>query len=134
VTFHRAFDCVAEPLKALQIISTSLGTPVDRVLTSGQERTAVEGVLLLRELVGSSSRICILPGAGITEANARDVVRELGVTELHGSVRKELRVSSERSLLPGDGNSVTWTVDASQVQAIVRLCKSGVRTPNIVAN
>jgi len=125
---------VAEPLKALQMISTSLSTLVDRVLTSGQERTAVEGVPLLRELLGSSSRVCILPGSGITEANARDVVRELGVTELHGSVRKELRVSSERSLLPGDGNSVTWTVDANQVQAIVHLCKSAVGTPNIIAN
>lgn len=121
VTFHRAFDCVVEPLQALEVIS-SLGQ-VSRILTSGQEASAVEGVSLLRALMEGSGSVCVMPGAGITDVNASYLVRELLVHELHGSVRKELRVSPLRDLLPGDRNSVTWTVDANKVQSIVKVCK-----------
>ena len=47
VTFHRAFDRAANPQKALEDI-ISLGC--DRILTSGQQPKAVEGVALLAEL------------------------------------------------------------------------------------
>ena len=47
VTFHRAFDRAANPQKALEDI-ISLGC--DRILTSGQQPKAVEGVALLSEL------------------------------------------------------------------------------------
>ena len=120
VTFHRAFDCVADPLKALEVIS-SLGH-VSRVLTSGQHAAAVDGIPLLRALVEQRSGVSLLPGAGITDVNAAYIVKELLVNELHGSVRKELRVSPWRDLLPGDKNSVIWTVDATKVESIVKLC------------
>lgn len=114
-----------DPSQALKLPST-FGN-VSRVLTSGQKRTVVEGVPLLRDLMaemGSSMSILILPGAGVTEANASFIVSQLGVSELHGSVRKELRVGDAPCLLPGDKNSVTWTVDADKVQSIMKLCKS----------
>ena len=40
VTFHRAFDVAAEPFRALE---TLIELGVDRVLTSGQEPTVLEG-------------------------------------------------------------------------------------------
>ncbi len=47
VTFHRAFDMVSDPVQALEQF-ISIG--VDRILTSGQESTALEGVGLLSKL------------------------------------------------------------------------------------
>lgn len=123
VTFHRAFDCVVEPLKAIKLISSL--ERVARVLTSGQESTAAEGIPLLRSLMAEAgSSVRILPGAGITDANATYLVSLLGATELHGSMRKELRVSPSQALLPGDTNCVTWTVDANKVQNVISQCKS----------
>lgn len=124
VTFHRAFDCVVAPLEALDVIS-SLGQ-ISRVLTSGQEASAVKGVSLLRALVERRS-VGVMPGAGVSDVNASYLVKELHVNELHGSVRKELRVSPVRDLLPGDKSSVTWTVDAKKVQSIVEVCEETLR-------
>ena len=48
VTFHRAFDVAAEPFGALE---TLIELGVDRVLTSGQEPTVLEGLPLIVELM-----------------------------------------------------------------------------------
>src|SRR5690606_27655384 len=48
VTFHRAFDMVADPQTALE---TLIDLSVDRVLTSGQEVNAAQGVQQLAALV-----------------------------------------------------------------------------------
>ena len=47
VTFHRAFDRTADPMKALEDI-ISLGC--DRILTSGQQPKAIDGTQLLAKL------------------------------------------------------------------------------------
>ncbi|MBO7348212.1 MAG: copper homeostasis protein CutC [Bacteroidaceae bacterium] len=85
ITFHRAFDVCNNPLQALdQIIR--LGC--DRILTSGQQSTAQQGISMLRELVlAARGRITILCGAGVTPANAARILHETGATELHGSLR-----------------------------------------------
>ena len=57
---------------------------VDRVLTSGGARTALEGTARLRALVvQSAGRIAILAGAGVRASNVRQVVAESGVNEVH---------------------------------------------------
>jgi copper homeostasis protein CutC len=48
VTFHRAFDMTRDPFEALDAL-IDLG--LDRVLTSGQEPSVVEGLPLISELV-----------------------------------------------------------------------------------
>ena len=48
VTFHRAFDMTPDPFEALE---TLIGLGVDRILTSGQEATVLEGLPLIAELV-----------------------------------------------------------------------------------
>ena len=85
VTFHRAFDAARDPLDALErIIDLGAG----RVLTSGQERSAEDGIDLIRRLVERArGRIVILPGGGVTAANAARIVRETGVREVHASCR-----------------------------------------------
>ncbi|CAK9199975.1 unnamed protein product [Sphagnum troendelagicum] len=118
VTFHRAFDVLCDPLASLEIL---VGLGVDRVLTSGQEASAVCGIQLIHLLVmKAEGRIGILPAGGISESNAAQVLRRTGVTELHGSVRSILKESVH--VLPGDQNTIVWTVDSVKVQKIVSSC------------
>jgi copper homeostasis protein len=79
-TFHRAFDCVADPFAALEQLR-SLG--VARILTSGCAPTAEAGIPLLRQLVQRG--MCILPGSGVNSTNALRILQETGATEIHGS-------------------------------------------------
>ena len=85
VTFHRAFDECADPLKALeQIIDCGCA----RILTSGCQPTAVEGAELLQQLVKQADgRITILAGSGITPENAAALKQKTGVPEIHGSCK-----------------------------------------------
>jgi copper homeostasis protein len=81
--FHRAFDVTPDPLEAME---TLIDLGVTRVLTSGQARGAAEGAEVISKLIERArGRIEILPGAGITAANARDIVERTGARQVHGS-------------------------------------------------
>ncbi len=81
VTFHRAFDMAVDPFAALE---TLIELGVDRVLTSGQEATVLEGLPLIAELVRrAGDRIIIMPGGGITARNVERIVAEAGPKEIH---------------------------------------------------
>lgn len=88
VTFHRAFDQCREPLVALEQL-VELGCR--RILTSGAQPTALQGVGLLKELVTrAAGRIIILPGSGINETNIARIARETGAREFHFSARESV--------------------------------------------
>ena len=81
VTFHRAFDMARDPFEALETLA-ALG--VDRVLTSGQEVSALEGLPLITELVRrAGDRIIIMPGGGVTARNADRIVTAARPREIH---------------------------------------------------
>jgi copper homeostasis protein len=81
VTFHRAFDMTPEPFRALEIL-VSLG--VDRVLTSGQEASVIEGLPLIVELIKrAENRVVVMPGGGITSHNVSRIVAAASPRELH---------------------------------------------------
>jgi copper homeostasis protein len=81
VTFHRAFDVSRDPFEALD---TLIDLGVDRVLTSGQEPGALEGLDLIAELVKrAAGRIVVMPGGGITARNVGRIVTATGARELH---------------------------------------------------
>ncbi len=85
VTFHRAFDMTRDPFEALNDL---VETGVDRVLTSGQEGSCIEGKELIRQLVEKSGdRIIIMPGAGLDENNLEDFARYTGAREFHCTAR-----------------------------------------------
>ena len=93
ITFHRAFDVCSQPLEALEKI-ISLGC--NRLLTSGQAASAEEGIPLLKQLVEQSAgRIIIMPGAGVNERNARNILSATGAHEIHGSLRRNGHTDSE---------------------------------------
>ncbi|XP_041735064.1 copper homeostasis protein cutC homolog isoform X1 [Coregonus clupeaformis] len=85
VTFHRAFDMVHDPVVALETL-VSLG--FERVLTSGCDCSALEGLPLIKRLVEQAKgRITIMPGGGITERNLQRILEGSGVLEFHCSAR-----------------------------------------------
>ena len=88
VTCHRAFDMAADPRQALEALIV-LG--VDRVLTSGGENTALEGLDLIAELTEQAGgRIVVMPGGGITERNIGRIAAASGAHEIHASARKTI--------------------------------------------
>ena len=86
VTFHRAFDHSADPMRALEDI-IDLGCA--RILTSGCRPTAMQGACLLGELVkAAGERIIIMPGCGVNEGNIAEIARLSGAREFHFSARE----------------------------------------------
>lgn len=87
VTFHRAFDVCRNPEDAMEQI-ISLGC--NRILTSGQAPTALEGVELLKKLVDrADGRIIIMPGCGVRPDNIHRIAEATGATEFHFSGRSK---------------------------------------------
>ena len=86
-TFHRAFDRCADLNLSLEKI-IDLG--FERVLTSGGKNTAVEGKEKIKELQEQfGERIILMPGSGITSANALEVSQFCKTTEIHATCKKE---------------------------------------------
>jgi copper homeostasis protein len=88
ITFHRAFDAAADPRSAFDDV---LALGVDRLLTSGAAPSALSGAELLADLVRASGQLTILPGGGVTEETAPDIIRRTGARELHFSARNSGR-------------------------------------------
>jgi copper homeostasis protein len=85
VTFHRAFDMTDDPIQALEDV---ISTGCERILTSGQRNTAMEGVDLLRQLIQlADERIVIMPGSGVRSNNIAALVKETGATQFHTTAR-----------------------------------------------
>jgi copper homeostasis protein len=87
VTFHRAFDLTRDPLTALNDL-IELGC--ERVLTSGAQTSALEGALLIRQLVErSAGRIVVMPGAGVGAGNIGKLREMTGAGEFHASAKRQ---------------------------------------------
>jgi len=80
VIFHRAFDLVPDPLKALEQL-IDLGVP--RVMAD-----AANHDLLALLTDASRGRITILPAGGIRPANIRRLVERTGSVQIHGSFKR----------------------------------------------
>ncbi|NWU50625.1 CUTC protein, partial [Dromas ardeola] len=91
VTFHRAFDMVHDPLVALETL-ISLG--FERVLTSGCDSSALEGLSLIKRLAEQVMPSVLYvtqrffpPGGGITERNLQRILEGSTASEFHCSAR-----------------------------------------------
>lgn len=85
VCFHRAFDWTRNPFEALEEI---IQTGCERILTSGQQPTAILGAHLIRDLIlQADGRIQIMPGSGVRAANLADLKKDTGATQFHSSAR-----------------------------------------------
>lgn len=85
VTFHRAFDRCADWQKSLEQV---IDCGCTRILTSGCEPTAEEGVENLKGIIQQAGeRITILVGSGVRPDNVRHIVEQTGAQEVHGSCK-----------------------------------------------
>lgn len=115
VTFHRAFDEVVDPVKAMNYIQ-DLG--FERILTSGQAPTAVEGAALIAELI-SKSGIKIMPGSGVNENNLADLVLKTKAREYHGSAKASL----DEICIPESGVKPLVITSACRVKSMKQILK-----------
>jgi copper homeostasis protein len=89
VTFHRAFDMSNDLEKALEAI---IGLGCERILTSGGESSALKGALMIAKLIKQAGgRIIIMPGAGVSVANIKELIQLTGATEFHASAKHAVK-------------------------------------------
>lgn len=90
VTFHRAFDLTQDPI---QVVERLIELGFDRLLTSGQKLTAIEGNDLIQKLVKHvDGKIQIMAGSGVAKENVNQLLAS-GVDAIHFSSRKKLKVT-----------------------------------------
>ena len=99
VTFHRAFDFCKSPADSIEVL-IELG--FDRLLTSGQQPTAIEGIDLIAELVRvAARRIEVMAGSGVNASNA-ETLAATGVDALHFT--SHTRINPQKDLGMGSAN------------------------------
>ena len=128
VTFHRAFDMTRDPFEAMETL-ISLG--IDRLLTSGQEITVLEGLDLITELVEKAGdRIIVMPGGGITDRNIGKIVSQCQPREIHvaGLVNTESRMQyrNPRVFMGGEFRPPEFTLTVTDPN-LIKACREAVQ-------
>ncbi len=117
VTFHRAFDRTSNPETAMNDI---IDCGFERILTSGQQPTALEGAGLLAELVKKAEdRIIIMPGSGIRPDNITDIAKTTGAVEFHSSARINIASNMLFTVTSMNENLQTVSVDPTAISGMV---------------
>ena len=79
--FHRAFDVVHDPMGELDRL---IEMGFTRVLTAGQQKTALEGSERIRELrEHAKGHIEVLPGGSVRAHNVRQLIEATGCNQVH---------------------------------------------------
>lgn len=126
VTCHRAFDMTVDPLQALE---DCIEVGFSRILTSGHQPKAIEGISLIRQLVEKAgSRISIMAGSGVNEQTVHEIVTKSGVNEIHFSAtawqRSPMKFQNEAIAAMGEESKREYqvrTVDPMRVRRIREL-------------
>jgi copper homeostasis protein len=116
------------PFKSLEDL-ISLG--IERVLTSGQESSCLEGLDVLTELVQKAGdKIIILPGGGITERNISRILTTCKAKEFHISGRttrdSRMQFRNSRCTMGGALKPPEFSlsiVDSSKVECFLKNAK-----------
>jgi copper homeostasis protein len=124
VTFHRAFDMTRDPFQAIE---TLIGLGVDRVLTSGQEATVLEGLPLIAEMIRrAGNRIVVMPGGGLTSRNVERIVAAAKPKEIHfaclDSAASGMRFRREHVFMGGELRPPEYdrlVTSASSIRAVM---------------
>ncbi|AUH64243.1 copper homeostasis protein CutC [Paracoccus zhejiangensis] len=116
ITLHRAIDLAPDPVEAMELLR-DLG--IRRVLSSGGARSAAEGIERLAAMAEAAPEIVVMPGGGVSEANAALFASRLPLAEIHASCS----VSSPLPELPqvsdfGFQPAGARATDAARVRAL----------------
>lgn len=120
-TFHRAFDMCCDPRKAVNDIM-ELGC--DRILTSGQEVSAMAGSALIHDLQVEFPDMIFIAAGGVIPSNVMEIAVDTGVREIHASAKTsvESRMFFRRKSISmgraGMDEYIRQTSDAETVRMI----------------
>lgn len=82
ITLHRAIDLTPDPVGAIAICE-ALG--IRRVLTSGGEKTALQGLDRLAAMTAAAPGVTVMPGGGVNADNVSQFAERLPLREVHAS-------------------------------------------------
>ncbi len=127
VTFHRAFDMCADPVRGLMDI---IATGAVRILSSGQKNTALEGAGLLSGLIEiAENKLIVMPGAGINSSNILEIAQITKAKEYHltGRTFKQSQMNFRRigiSMSGTNNDDYKWKVaDPDEINKICEILK-----------
>jgi copper homeostasis protein len=121
--FHRAFDLTPDPFAALE---TLIDLGFQRVMTSGQEATAYDGIWKIASLIDEADdRIEVMPAGGINRHNVNDILTRTCCDQIHCGLRTKMRDTSAATR-PGvsfgsASRSSEETYDATDPAAVTEL-------------
>ncbi|MCF4097705.1 copper homeostasis protein CutC [Maritalea mediterranea] len=99
ITLHRAFDVTPDPFVALE---EAIVLGFNRILTSGQQKSALEGKDLLAALMAKAGdRIEIMPGSGIKASNVKELAANMPLSSVHASCAVPVAQSPQRAVALG---------------------------------
>ena len=118
-TFHRGFDRCKDPFEAMEQL---IEIGCNRILTSGQQLTAPEGLDLIAQLIkAADERIIIMPGSGVRKENIKELADKTCAVEFHSSLRGKIRSKMEFIHLSFEKSAESYTnsfIDADEVKAL----------------
>ena len=115
-TFHRAFDCGVDVLSSINLL-IDLG--ITRLLSSGQQNKAIDGVELLNKMkLLAKDQFQIMPGSGINAENAL-AFKKAGFEAIHFSATKKGNLSKIDSQF--FANEVIGTSDRLEIERIIKI-------------
>ncbi|MFL5808238.1 MAG: copper homeostasis protein CutC [Flavisolibacter sp.] len=124
VTFHRAFDRCKEPFEAMEQL---IKIGCQRILTSGQQPAAPQGMELISQLVQSADdRIIIMPGSGVRKENIKELAEKTRAVEFHSSLRGKQKSKMEfiHPAFAGSDESYTYpAIDPDEIKALRKALK-----------
>ncbi len=115
-TLHRAIDLTPDPEAAVE---TAVTLGFERILSSGGEKTALEGLGMLERLARrAADRITIMPGSGISVENVEAFLESGLFREIHASCSSADAVGSAKELALGFAVASPKRTDAEKVRAL----------------
>lgn len=124
--FSRAFDNTLDPIEAIEAL---IDIGVDRLLTSGQKKSAIEGSNLIKVLCKEyGDKIDIVAGSGLTSFNVRDFIENSDVENIHASCRTSLidkttKTNVNFSYKTSPNGNAYDHIDELEVEKIVKAAK-----------
>jgi copper homeostasis protein len=120
VTCHRAFDMTVDYKEAVEAL---IRIGVDRVLTSGQRDTAVDGLDILKSTVATAAgRLVIMACGELDETNIAGVLRGSGADELHFAAlvttRSPMGFRNPHVKMGGPGNDREFEITLTDEDAV----------------
>lgn len=85
ITFHKAFDQLADPLAALPELA---GLGIDRVLSSGKAQRALDGCAVLAAMTSLASGVQVMAGGGVLPGDIPALATQSQVDAVHFSAKR----------------------------------------------